>query len=653
MSWSSPLTRILIILLLCTAVVHNIWSQRQAEVAWDSIAHVLTEMPENALKVDRLIDAGYFRYNHFGDSVLEYGDLAIAIADKTGYIKGKVSAFVMMGSFCNTNNRFEEAIQFNLAAIEANKAEGNILREAQIRDNLANVFVKQGLYDTAMQIKLEALDQFLMAGDSTSLAGSYANIGWLYQQMNAYEKSILPLKKALSFSKTARQVGFNLGNIAIAMKQLGEIDSALYFYKKSIAALPDYPQFLGKTYNNMALLFLGTNNNDSTEHYFQLGKQIYAKNSDTLEMAVLQINWAEADLQQGSIDAALKKCEEVRDLILSHGTIRNQKRLMGILTSIYEKMGAFKMAFQHSRNFHRLDDSINNLDMESRLAEIETKYETTQKEKQILTQQIEIERKSKQRNRLYAGLVGLALLAGMVIYVIAQRAHFQKIKLNDNLEMQALKLRDLERNNRIMTLNATLAGEESERKRIAKDLHDSLGALLASVKLHFRNIDSQIKAVHKMKPFSQATRLLDEAAVEVRRIAHNMMPEALMEFGLIPAIEDMVVQLKQQNYQVQFEQFGSEERLDPEKEMMLYRIIQEMVQNILKHSQANQIIIQYTNEDNLVHLIVEDNGKGFVADEMKEGLGFKSMRSRVEYLGGQLTIDSKPGHGTHLHVQIS
>ena len=202
-------------------------------------------------------------------------------------------------------------------------------------------------------------------------------------------------------------------------------------------------------------------------------------------------------------------------------------------------------------------------------------------------------------------------------------------------------------------MNSMIEGQEAERLRIAKDLHDSLGGLLSTVKAHFTGIRQEQKQLNESSLAIKTNDLIDEACIEVRRISHNMMPHALSISGLQGALQDMSERLSDEGYQTTFEINGVPE-LENTKEVMVYRLMQEIISNIRKHAQAKSIFIQIFGHKKELNITVEDDGTGFdVAKAVeKGGLGLKSIQSRVAYLDGTINWDSQPGQGTTINITI-
>ena len=200
-------------------------------------------------------------------------------------------------------------------------------------------------------------------------------------------------------------------------------------------------------------------------------------------------------------------------------------------------------------------------------------------------------------------------------------------------------------------MNAMVTGQEKERNRIAKDLHDGLGSLLATIKYQFESMVQKV-TLNPSQEVKKTGWLIDNACTEVRRIAHNMMPETLVHFRLVPAVEDFLDQIREAGLQVHIENMGLEDRLNLDQESMLYRIIQEALQNVLNHAQAEKVILQFSKFHDHIYIVIEDNGIGMDLQSAKEGLGMANIRSRVDYLGGELKVESTTGVGTTLTLKV-
>jgi signal transduction histidine kinase len=227
-------------------------------------------------------------------------------------------------------------------------------------------------------------------------------------------------------------------------------------------------------------------------------------------------------------------------------------------------------------------------------------------------------------------------------------------KMNEEINHQ--KIIELEKNQKLYAMDAMITGQDVERKRIAQDLHDGLGALLSTVQMHFSSIENEMKKLYELNIYNTANKLLDEACQEVRKIAHNMMPGTLLKFGLVPALQDMCNKINStQKLQVDLHAFNMEdERMSEQVEMTVYRLVQEGLNNVVKHSSAGKATVQVLKDKEEMHVTIEDDGVGFVVQDAfeKKGMGMRNLDARVKYLNGRLDIQSEPGKGTSIVIDI-
>lgn len=213
-------------------------------------------------------------------------------------------------------------------------------------------------------------------------------------------------------------------------------------------------------------------------------------------------------------------------------------------------------------------------------------------------------------------------------------------------------MKQLKQQQELEVTRALIAGEDQERKRLAQDLHDGLGGLLANVKLNL----SRLKPVDE-DAMKDVTARLDNAVKELRRIARNMMPESLMQFGLSTAIRDLGAAISSENFKVELVLLNLEEdRIDSREQMIIYRIIQELLTNVIKHANATKVLVQCSIEYPVFCITVEDNGRGFNIGELKtragRGIGLQNIQNRVDFLQGKMDISSEPGMGTTTNIEL-
>jgi two-component system, NarL family, sensor kinase len=239
---------------------------------------------------------------------------------------------------------------------------------------------------------------------------------------------------------------------------------------------------------------------------------------------------------------------------------------------------------------------------------------------------------------ILAGIIYLVFIAGLFLFIF----QYRKKKILHEKEKQ------------ILAMDSIIQGQEIERSRMARDLHDGLGGMLSGIKLNLSSMKGNMM-IHEndAQLFNKSIVQLDNAITEMRRVAHNMMPEALLKFGLTEAVQDYCDGISESNLvKMKFTQLGLNTAIEKPAEVILYRIIQELSNNAIKHATAKIIFIQLNKHEQGLTLTVEDDGKGFDANKTTKGDGLQNVQSRVDYLKGTMEINSKLGEGSSFTIEI-
>jgi signal transduction histidine kinase len=317
-------------------------------------------------------------------------------------------------------------------------------------------------------------------------------------------------------------------------------------------------------------------------------------------------------------------------------------------------MGKFKEALDWFRQKVISEERIARETNNALIQELQIRYETAQKEQKILAQELALERGVRQRNWVLIIFTLLLGLTASVVFAFRKRLYYQATIAQQESKLQQQHIQELQNQNKLLSLSAMIAGQEAERKRLAQDIHDDLGGLLATVKIQFDRVGELLNDDKVKSEFQRARNLLDDTSHEIRRIAHNMMPHALMKMGLIPALEDLAGNIQSANgLRVSLKCIDITTQLSDEKEVVVYRIAQELCNNVIRHAEANKLLIQLSQHNGTLSLVVEDNGKGFAdTPGLTYGLGIESVSSRVAFLNGSMDIDSSSEKGTSVTIEF-
>lgn len=315
-------------------------------------------------------------------------------------------------------------------------------------------------------------------------------------------------------------------------------------------------------------------------------------------------------------------------------------------------LGNYKKAYEENYR-SAVFSLINETNENSReIAQLSLLYETEKKEKDLL-----ISNQEKARNRNIAiGLGGSLAAVSIIAFLVFKNTKRKQRIAEQERELEIKKKEKILKEQELTTIDAMIAGQEKERQRLASDLHDSVGATLAAAKMQFEHLSqNKAKAIELEDVYNKTGKLLEDAYTEVRSMAHIKNSGVLAKNGLLPAVEKLAKNASGvNNLSIDIQHFGLEERIESSLEISIFRIIQELVTNIIKHSKATEANISITQHEDSINLIVEDNGVGFNSKniEFNKGMGLSSIEKRIEHLEGSFEVDATKGKGTTILIDI-
>lgn len=414
-----------------------------------------------------------------------------------------------------------------------------------------------------------------------------------------------------------------------------------------------------------AKLLLGNNPNSSQLPNYYYNEALYfttkQQTDEALRMLDIGLSWSKkmnnwkfyqmmlfrkfnVYLMQKKYAEAKLPLEEILENGLLTRDLYNSKIVYSQLAAVNELMGDYKEALKMSNVANKLSDSIQKVQLLEKMNEMEAKYKTIEKEKLILNLRAE-----KDRSQLKIFLVlSIAIILFIVVLFIAYSYRKQR-KLNGQIKINhEIALDKLIKEKQLQVSESMLKGEEQERQRIAQDLHDSIGGMLTGLKFKIAGEHSGNDDLA-----SELPQKLNDILGEVRRISHNLMPESLRKFGLIAAMEQLCLAMKNNNVMIQFENYEDEVQVDFQKGLAIYRVVQEAISNALKYADADLIIVQVSKSAGTLLVLIEDNGKGFDPATANYGMGLNNMVNRIKWINGSIDVQSKPGSGTQIEIGVS
>lgn len=525
-------------------------------------------------------------------------------------------------------------------------------REQSIASNwgtMANLWREKGDYKKAINYGYKSIRMYEKIGAVNKLPFAYVDMANYHKEMNEFEKEESCARKALDASRLTGMPAdyfasyYRIG-LALNMQNRYKeadiyLDSAALYYDENFK-----PQLLISYHLVRGLLDMNLNQLDSAEVHSAWVVNASKDNPQTFGKIQGLLQTARVLTLKKSYPEAENLLNEAEREIEKGAAHSHLEVLLDYQSRLYEDWGKSDKALAYYKEYKAVTDSMASEQNKHYASQLEVEFETEKKESQIKLQQASIHQKNI-LNYVFAGSTILVLLLTFLIY----RTYQQRRKL------QQQRIQELETEKQLLATQSLLKGQEDERSRLAKDLHDGLGGLLSGVKLQLGAMKGNLILTEEHgRIFNNALIKLDESISEMRRVAHNMMPEALMKLGLQHALQDYCESLSQsQPFTIETAFYGLENRLEPSVEIVVYRIVQELVNNAVKHSGATTILAQVMSQDNLITITVEDNGKGFEQSKLEElrTAGMQNIQSRVNYLRGTIDIQSSPGKGTSVHIE--
>jgi len=543
-----------------------------------------------------------------------------------------------------------------------NTVQAKILR-ARALNNIATAFQWQDQHVKMLDILINQALPIAMEVNDNIITGSIQyKIGLNFWNNLQYIEANKYLTEAISYLKKGKYDPFTLNEVykllivslhAMGEKQKAEALMADFerFSKKHSGELPlsDYHFIHAVHYRFNKQFDLSLSNMDKAIEYTKKEGNTNARVWGGLHYQRALININKGDFKSAYIDLH----ENVEKQLKSKNAFFQDSLNIALsYIKIYEGLGDYKSALDWVKKKDVLQDTMYNRRIRESILGYEVKYQSLEKESEINSLKTEKEKTESdiKNSRIIIALVALILI--LVGYFLFKNHQKNKRLLHQQDINNQQKLLEEHQKQKLMSLDAMLQGEEKERNRLSRDLHDGLGSILASIK--YKVLDLQLS-----NPNDKVNSVLldmDYAITEMRRISHNLMPESLRRFGLEVSLGDLCKSLQNIDTKIELQMYGSFKDLSMEQQTHIYRIIQELLYNSLKHSDAKQILVQCSMEDNVIFITVEDDGIGFPLNVLNEGskagVGLKNVKIRVNYLHGKLDIRSELGKGTSVDIEL-
>lgn len=612
----------------------------------DSLRNLIHTAKDDSFKV--------FAFYHYGemfelsnpDTAGFYYQQGLQLAKKLNYERGIASYASYAIVLLNNKGRYPEALELCKEALTQAEKTGNKRDMTISYINIANEWQYLGDIHTAADFYLKAAAMAADIREKRLERVALNNLASVFIEVKDYDKVTAYASKALATARTMNDsagIASSLINLAIGKTKALQYASAAKDYEQVFAigkSSADYILMLDAL-NGLGELYTAEKDFKQSIYYFKQELALATEKEAPLYVMYAQAGLSHAYRETGNATGAMEAIRAAIAIAGENGSALELKDYYLAASALYEDKSDFNQSLYYRKRYEWLNDSLLGEKSKTGIQLAEAKFQSEKKEQQLRLQQSVIREKNTLNYVLAAGMAAL-LLISLLIY----RTLRQKRKL------QQQKIAELEKEKMLLATQSILKGQEEERSRLAKDLHDGLGGLLSGVKLQLGSMKGNlILSADQGLLFNNALNKLDESISEMRRVAHNMMPEALIRLGLQPALQDYCDGLSElQPFTITTAFHGLEKRMEASAEAAVYRIVQELLNNAVKHAGATHILAQVMRQENSLTITVEDNGSGFDMANSKKGAGLQNIRSRVDYLQGQMDVQSVPGKGTSVHI---
>ena len=650
----SMLIKRLLFLVLLTPFIGPSYSQ---DPRIDSLHELIGQSTNDSTLANLNLQLGEIYLRSELDSSVKYSERSLEFARKSAIKNQIIKALSLSGNYYERKAEYDEAMTRYQEALDLSRETEDIKGLAVVLNNIAIIHTDRGEFPKALEMYQEALDCEEKLGNKQGIAEAYNNIGIIYYYQQDMDRVFEYFEKSIEISEEIDDVD--------GMKRGYNNIGALYYYFENFEKAEDYynrSYELAVRENDKLQMSQNLNNLSNTYHK----KGELAKAIDFLNQSIdikLEIEdyagVANSYHNFGSLyhkEKEYNKAEEYYlksiDFATEHKSRYILQEAYQNLASLYDETGRSDLAYDYVLLQSSVKDSILNIEKTKIIEETEAKFQTERKNRELaekdkelaVSAQREAEAELKRKQTLYGlggGSIGLLFLGLFVI---------QRNKRKSQAEKDAAVIEERDKG-----LKAVINAQEDERTRISKDLHDGIGQQLSGLKMAWQKLSSDIGSNNpdEFGRLMDLTKILDDSASEVRNISHQMMPKTLQELGLAPAIEDMLNKsLAHSDIEHSFETYNTDQRFKREIELGLYRVCQELVNNIIKHSGANMVSVQLLKNANNLVMIVEDNGRGIEPGSGDEGHGMLNMKSRMNTVNGEVNLEPSPGSGTVATVRV-
>ena len=635
-------------LLFVLATVFTIPEIARAHPDIDSLLRVMETSGDDSVKVCAMNHAAFYYVFNAPEKAREMIDRGKELALRQRLLFGYNELLNTQGVYFDVLGVRDSAAVYFQEALRMSRKNGWPTIEEKALNNLGMNHWSGGNWREALDYFSQALalNASMQPENRINRAKYLNNIGLIYQETRRYAKALDFHRQALEIRMQfplPHEQAISYANTALCYKGLGQHDAAIAHYEKAIllAGQANNLRMYYSLHDNLGNTYVDRGDHEAALPYFlkALERPAHLGQNPKSDLSVLS-NLTATYTLMGQPKKALEYAQRGLNTLDAHPHLeRFAPTLLKSTAQSHYLLGNWKAGHAYFDRFAAATDSAFSQENAEALASLEVAFETEKKEQHIALQSAEL---AAQRVRIQRNIVlSLALLA---LLVLAVALIF--LVLSRNRRQATLMLREREILIKEAQIHAALASQESERKRLARDLHDGLGQWISALGLHIAQIEKETLPAARTQLCARASQTIDEMHIEIRNIAFNLMPTVLISSGLPAAIRELALRIRQAGGPlIQVGDFDMAERLSEQQEINLYRIMQEWLHNVLKYNSATRIDIQFVRHEHDLTIMIEDDGAGFDPTILthSKGNGWKNIQSRLSLLKGDIALDTGPG----------
>ncbi|MBN2613705.1 MAG: tetratricopeptide repeat protein [Bacteroidales bacterium] len=667
-----------IVLLICIITINSL-----AQPSADSLFQRLNSSnPQEKVDIYLAIAKVYWRYST--DSIYKYSHKALDMAKETKYVNGEAKALSYIGVtyfyrasydsviyyYNEAVKKFKESNDLGGAAITMNNTgvlykrlgdytqalncytEAMAIQESlgDVKEvggtllNIGIIYFVQNRFDDALSYYLKALEKFELIDDKIKIAGAYTNIGQVYAELNKNDEALDYYQKALIIQKESDDkygIANSLSNIGIINKTNKNYIASEISLKQSADLYTEMhdEDAIAFVYNHLGELYTFMQQWDKALDMYTKTIHIEENIGDDEGLAYVRLDLANFHFQKKEWAQAISNLNQSIGLSRKLHILDILQNSYLLLSRIDSARGRYAESLAHFKKYSLYKDSIYNEESSRQIAEMQTKYETTKKEQEIIKLQQErivSELKIKNSRMIWAsGMV--ATVAVFILFFMIYRVKQRKLKTK-------------------LLLKNTMETEDKERKRFAEELHDGIGPLLSTVKMYVNELDNEQINSSTRRLLNESNKIIDDTIGAVRNLSHNLMPRNIEKYGLVKSLQNSVHRVCIKGSPEIILETGKIGNYGKWQQVMIYRIITELINNSIKHASTSVIKVNMNETDKNLTILYEDTGEGFNVEKAlnsSDGIGLTNIVSRIKSLDGAVVFNSEKGKGFKARMEFN